>query len=382
MTHITLGQAIWASVRPIIKIYLIIGVGFGLCKMNILTVQATRSISDIVLTILLPCLSFNKIVANIEDNDIKDVGIICLTSVILFATGLGFAFIVRSVLPVPKRWRGGILAGGMFPNISDLPIAYLQPWTKGLYLQKQKVRKVLPTLSSFWPCFVCVFNLGGFRLIENDFHYKGDDDEENTLTNDDSAQQPTQPIEGNSSSSSNQDILKEPNESTVPNSSQASYISEKNKKEKTELSVPKPTHTAPPAIDDRSSNSSAVVSIDSITHSLRTNHVDAQSVSELNDPTYRTRSQPIAYTTESRTSHVHNNRRNSITGSLCSIDMRELPAEGMSDLIREYSNVDQYGRRRKSSISSQGAPSVCMQTVLFLQFELEPPLYKESKLPT
>ncbi|CAI6763496.1 ADM_HP2_G0045450.mRNA.1.CDS.1 [Saccharomyces cerevisiae] len=359
MTHITLGQAIWASVRPIIKIYLIIGVGFGLCKMNILTVQATRSISDIVLTILLPCLSFNKIVANIEDNDIKDVGIICLTSVILFATGLGFAFIVRSVLPVPKRWRGGILAGGMFPNISDLPIAYLQSMDQGFIFTEAEGEKGVANVIIFLAMFlICVFNLGGFRLIENDFHYKGDDDEENTLTNDDSAQQPTQPIEGNSSSSSNQDILKEPNESTVPNSSQASYISEKNKKEKTELSVPKPTHTAPPAIDDRSSNSSAVVSIDSITHSLRTNHVDAQSVSELNDPTYRTRSQPIAYTTESRTSHVHNNRRNSITGSLCSIDMRELPAEGMSDLIREYSNVDQYGRRRKSSISSQGAPSV------------------------
>ncbi|KAF4005746.1 Membrane transport family protein [Saccharomyces cerevisiae] len=233
MTHITLGQAIWASVRPIIKIYLIIGVGFGLCKMNILTVQATRSISDIVLTILLPCLSFNKIVANIEDNDIKDVGIICLTSVILFATGLGFAFIVRSVLPVPKRWRGGILAGGMFPNISDLPIAYLQSMDQGFIFTEAEGEKGVANVIIFLAMFlICVFNLGGFRLIENDFHYKGDDDEENTLTNDDSAQQPTQPIEGNSSSSSNQDILKEPNESTVPNSSKQATFLRKIKKKK------------------------------------------------------------------------------------------------------------------------------------------------------
>ncbi|CAI4051503.1 hypothetical protein SKDZ_15G2400 [Saccharomyces kudriavzevii ZP591] len=361
MLHITLGQAIWASVRPIIKIYLIIGVGFLLCKMNILTVQATRSISDIVLTVLLPCLSFNKIVANIEDNDIKNVGIICLSSVILFATGLGFAFIVRTVLPVPKRWRGGILAGGMFPNISDLPIAYLQSMDQGFIFTESEGEKGVANVIIFLAMFlICVFNLGGFRLIENDFHYKGDDDEENTLTDHDSAPPLTPPNVGNSSSSSNQDILKEANESTVPNSSQASYISEEknkkegSKKEKTDISVPKPTHTASPAVDDRSSHSSAVVSIDSITHSLHTNYVDTQSI----DPAYRTMSQPVAYTTESRTAPVHNYRRNSVTGSLRSVDMRELPAESMTDLIREYSNVDQYGRRRKSSISSQRPPSV------------------------
>ena len=87
MVHITLGQAIWASVKPIIKIYLIIGVGFLLSKMGILTAEATRTISDVVLTVLLPCLAFNKIVANIEDKDIKSVGIICLTSLLIFGTG-------------------------------------------------------------------------------------------------------------------------------------------------------------------------------------------------------------------------------------------------------------------------------------------------------
>ena len=92
---ITLGEAIWASVKPIIKIYLIIGVGFLLSKLNILTVEAARVVSDIVLTVLLPCLSFNKIVANIEDNDIKYVGIICLTAFLIFGTGWLCAYIVK-----------------------------------------------------------------------------------------------------------------------------------------------------------------------------------------------------------------------------------------------------------------------------------------------
>ena len=116
---LTIGQAIWVSVKPIIKIYLIIGTGFFLAKTNILTVAASRTLSDIVLTVLLPSLSFNKIVGSIEDSDIKDVGIICLTAVLIFGTGLFFAYVLSKLLPVPKEWRGGILAGGMFPNISD-----------------------------------------------------------------------------------------------------------------------------------------------------------------------------------------------------------------------------------------------------------------------
>lgn len=142
MLHITLGQAIWASVKPIIKIYLIIGVGFSLAKMGILTVEATRTISDVVLTVLLPCLSFNKIVANIEDEDIKSVGIICLSAVLIFVTGLFFAYIVRLLLPVPKQWYGGILAGGMFPNTVTCPLHIYSPWTKALYSQRTKVTRV------------------------------------------------------------------------------------------------------------------------------------------------------------------------------------------------------------------------------------------------
>lgn len=113
-----------------------------MAKMGILTVEATRIISDIVLTVLLPCLSFNKIVANIEDKDIKSVGIICLSALLIFGCGFFFAYVVRLFLPVPKQWYGGILAGGMFPNISDLQLHIYNLWTKGLYFRKKKVTKV------------------------------------------------------------------------------------------------------------------------------------------------------------------------------------------------------------------------------------------------
>ena len=174
---LTVGEAIWASVKPIIKIYMIIATGFGLAKGNILTVAATRTCSDIVLTVLLPSLSFNKIVSSIDYRDAKDVGIICLTAVMIFGTGLFFAFVVRKVLPVPKKWRGGILAGGTFPNISDLPIAILQTMDQGLLFTEEEADKGIASVIIFLAMFmICIFNLGGFRLIEMDFEYA---DEEN-----------------------------------------------------------------------------------------------------------------------------------------------------------------------------------------------------------
>lgn len=174
---ITIGEVIWSSVKPIIKIYLIIGVGFLLARTNVVSVEATRSISNIVLTVLLPCLSFNKIVANIEDKDIKNVGIICLTSVLIFGSGFFAALVCRQFLPVPKEWRYGILAGGTFPNISDLPIAYLQTLDQGLVFTQAEGDKGVASVIIFLAMFMlCVFNLGGFRLIEMDFEYN---DEEN-----------------------------------------------------------------------------------------------------------------------------------------------------------------------------------------------------------
>lgn len=170
MVDVTLGQVIWSAVKPIIKIYLIIGTGYFLAKRNILTVETTRNISDIILTILLPCLVFNKIVSNIEDSDIKNVGIICLSSVLIFGVGGLCGLIVRFTSPVPKKWYGGLMAGSIFPNISDIPIAYLQTLDSGLVFTEEEGNKGIAHTCIFLAMFtLCMFNLGGFRLIEYDF---------------------------------------------------------------------------------------------------------------------------------------------------------------------------------------------------------------------
>ncbi|CCD23443.1 putative ATPase ECM3 NDAI_0B04090 [Naumovozyma dairenensis CBS 421] len=388
--HITLGQAIWSSVKPIIKIYLIIGTGFLLSKMNILTSEATRTISDVVLTILLPCLSFNKIVANIEDNDIKQVGIICLTSVILFATGLGFAFLVRKFLPVPKQWYGGILAGGMFPNISDLPIAYIQTMDQGFIFTPTEGDKGVANVIIFLAMFlICVFNLGGFRLIENDFKYNDEENaimesEEEENSNIDVGQEDADSHSSTLSKGShaktessedddpthlnekkNHDENQEKNNgdsstssTTATHSQVGNSIAENNKSKD---SIPKRIHSATIPEEQEEENedvssetSSVVTSIDS--------HINNSSILDNMNFTKsrRTASQPVAFTSRSSSVSgmgIHAYKTTSHQ-SIRSIDHRSLPAQDMNDLINEYSNVDQFGNKRSNTALSLDSNNV------------------------
>ncbi|SCV05493.1 LANO_0H08702g1_1 [Lachancea nothofagi CBS 11611] len=296
---LTLGQAIWASVKPIIKIYLILGCGFLLARVDVLTVEGTKCISNIVLTLLLPCLSFNKIVGNIEDQDIKQVGIVCLSAVLIFLTGLFFAYVVRLVLPVPKQWQGGILAGGMFPNISDLPIAYLQTLDQGLVFTQEEGNKGVANVIIFLAMFlIVVFNLGGFRLIEMDFKY-----------NDQESARPEEDYE----------------------------ITDKHEKRTRSSSImaPEAAHTS-----DLPTYQSSLASI---------TPQESQAESSTATPCSHDR-RPLPFNGESK---VTNRRRTSNSSSFRTQDAREAQHPDMAHLIREYSNVDQFGRRRSTASHSQ-----------------------------
>ncbi|SCU86613.1 LAME_0D06942g1_1 [Lachancea meyersii CBS 8951] len=300
---LTLGQAIWASVKPIIKIYLIIGSGFILSKANILTADGIKCISSIVLTLLLPCLSFNKIVANIEDQDIKQVGIICLTSALLFGTGLFCAFVVRSFMPVPKKWRGGILAGGMFPNISDLPIAYLQTMDQGLIFTQEEGNKGVANVIIFLVMFMLlIFNLGGFRLIEQDFKYHDEESAERSTIEE---------ATGNCE------------KETIGSSPEA----------------PPVAHIGGSGPYQPNAGPEHLSSLGSITPQ------ESQAVTvDSNQP------QPLQ---TGRSAAISHRRRRSTASTIRTLEPQDSPTNGISDLVREYSNVDQYGRRRSDTHRSQ-----------------------------
>lgn len=177
-----LGLFIYAAVKPIFKIYFIIIMGFILAKRSILTVSTCRDISNMIVTAIMPCLIFNNVVLNLKSSDIKNLGIIFFTGTILFAVGFLFAVVVYFLTLAPKRWRYGLLLVGLFPNISDLPIAYLQTLAKGeLVFSTAELNKGVAYVCIFLAAQIMYqFSFGMYRLMELDFRIAEDTEAEAT----------------------------------------------------------------------------------------------------------------------------------------------------------------------------------------------------------
>lgn len=199
---IGLGEIVYFALKPVLKIYLILTVGYLLAKYNVVGVEAARSISNMVVNAILPCLVFNKIVANIQAKDIKEIAVIVLSACILFCLGALASIIIKYTLPVPKKWVWGLRFAGLFPNISDLPIAYVQSMGTGIIFNSDSVDKgvayccIFLTTQSF-----LMMNFGMFRLVGLDFREKLDDIESSSSTS--SAEQTHPKEEENSSPFSN-----------------------------------------------------------------------------------------------------------------------------------------------------------------------------------
>ncbi|GMM59155.1 hypothetical protein DAKH74_057720, partial [Maudiozyma humilis] len=141
MSKIGLGEAIYIALKPIFKIYTIIFVGFLLAKFNIVSMENAKGISNMVVKAILPCLTFNKIVSNISWRDIKEVGVIILSAIILFLFGAAGAMVTNYTTPVPKTFFWSFIFAGLFPNISDLPIAYTQSMGNGAIFTEAESEK-------------------------------------------------------------------------------------------------------------------------------------------------------------------------------------------------------------------------------------------------
>ncbi|ODQ46349.1 hypothetical protein PICMEDRAFT_16247 [Pichia membranifaciens NRRL Y-2026] len=168
MTGTPLGELIYIAVKPIFKIYLIIGVGFYLARKNILTVDTSKNISTIAIQVLIPCLTFQKIVTNINNTLIHEIATIVVIGYFMMFSQAVVVFAVGVAVGCPRNWWGGLILCGLLPNISDLPIAYLQT---------METADIFPDVDlgvSFVMIYMGLqlllqFTLGSYKLIEHDF---------------------------------------------------------------------------------------------------------------------------------------------------------------------------------------------------------------------
>lgn len=167
------GAAIYIALKPILKIYTIIFVGYLLAKYDIVSMNTAKGISNMVVNAILPCLTFNKIVSNISWRDIKEIGVIVLSAILLFSVGAACSYITNKTTPVPKNWFWGIMFCGIFPNISDLPIAYVQSMSGGLIFTTDEADKgVAYTCIFLFTQSFMMMNFGMWRLVGLDFREK------------------------------------------------------------------------------------------------------------------------------------------------------------------------------------------------------------------
>lgn len=167
---VSLGTAIYIALKPIFKIYTIIFVGFLLAKYNIVSMENAKGISNMVVNAILPCLTFNKIVTNISWRDIKEVGVIILSAIILFLFGASGALLTNHTTPVPKTFYWSMIFAGLFPNISDLPIAYTQSMGTGaIFTEAESEKGVAYSCIFLFTQSFLMMNFGMWRMVGFDF---------------------------------------------------------------------------------------------------------------------------------------------------------------------------------------------------------------------
>lgn len=195
---IDVGATIYIALKPILKIYAIIFVGYLLAKYDVVSMEVARGISNMVVNAILPCLTFNKIVGNISWHDIRLIGVIVLSALILFALGGACSLGTKFATPSPKQWFWGLMFGGIFPNISDLPIAYMQSMGGGqIFTEDQANRGVAYTCIFLFTQSFLMMNVGMWRIVGLDFRDKktGDDEENDPSSSSSSTTTTTPPKE-------------------------------------------------------------------------------------------------------------------------------------------------------------------------------------------
>lgn len=276
---LSLGLVIYLAVKPIFKIYFIIALGYFLAKKNIFTVTTCRDISDAVVTAIMPCLIFNNVVLNLKSSDIKNIGVIFFEGTLLTGVGFLLAFAVAIITKSPKRWLGGCLSVGLFPNISDLPIAYMQTLLKG-----ESIFSLLEGDKGV--AYICIFlaaqifyqfSLGLYQLVAWDFRETETENEKRSVS--ESNSQPEQ---------------------LVP-----------------EI-----------AVEDSS--------LESIDSNYKADHEEFLRQRENSDQGNRRPSSSTSHT--SATSNTNYYSLGPVT--LRTVDLRQLPSQDIDDVIHEYSEID------------------------------------------
>lgn len=325
----SLDLVIYAAVKPIFKIYFIVAMGFYLARRNILTVSTCRDISDLIVTAIMPCLIFYNIVLYLKSSDIKFIGIVFFEGTMLFSVGALLALATHYVCKLPKQWLGGLISVGLFPNISDLPIAYLQTLaTTGDLFSTADGNKGVAYVCIFLASQVFYqFSLGLYKLIRYDFRDQLDDEE--------AAPAPASPPASDADTSASKSSGGANSARETPNEA-CNNDADVDVGDITDLLL----------LDSNESRVSARRTVRSAASASQQHNQFLEKAESHHLGTSRARASTLSPTT----SHALNPQ------ALRTADLRMMPSQDMSDVIHEYSEFDRLRSTSECGVAAVGSP--------------------------
>ena len=113
---------VWNSTEIVLTLLLAAGCGVLLVRKNILQAQALTDLSRIMVTLILPCLLFSKIIAAVSIDSFRQLWIFPAYGVFFVFTGLAVGWLVARLARQPELTRES-MAAMAFGNSGYIPLA-------------------------------------------------------------------------------------------------------------------------------------------------------------------------------------------------------------------------------------------------------------------
>ena len=117
-----------ALITTMVKILVCMGLGFFLRKINIITDEAQKSISALIVHVTAPCLLFASIVS-MDHSEFRNALSLLWVGVAVYVVLVALAILITRLLRIPPSSRGVYQAAMVFGNVSFLGI----PLAESLY---------------------------------------------------------------------------------------------------------------------------------------------------------------------------------------------------------------------------------------------------------
>ncbi|KAG0327877.1 hypothetical protein BGZ99_006682 [Dissophora globulifera] len=140
-----------------------------MARHGLLTPAAGKGVADLILNYCLPTLLFSKMITAVDVDNVHELGIPALMAVGYICMGGVFGLLIQRTGLVPKRLHWGVVAACMFSNFGDLPISIILAVTDHPpFVVGDGSRGASYTTMFLSIFFVCLYPLGGYRLVKYD----------------------------------------------------------------------------------------------------------------------------------------------------------------------------------------------------------------------